>query len=98
MTEQAFWTYILASRKHGTLYVGHTSNLSQRVEHHRAEAVPGFTRKYHVHRLVHAEPFANREDARQREHSLKRWPRAWKVQLIEADNPNWDDLFDRYGA
>ncbi|MGE0458732.1 MAG: GIY-YIG nuclease family protein [Bauldia sp.] len=92
-----FFVYILASRKRGTLYVGQTSNLPHRIEQHRTSILPSFTRRYGVLRLVYAEQHETREDARQREAQLKRWARAWKIQLIEASNPDWENLFDRYG-
>jgi putative endonuclease len=91
-----YWTYILASRKHGTLYVGCTANLSWRIEQHRTALVSSFTRKYRVFRLVHAEEYPTLAEARERERRLKRWRRAWKVQLIESGNPEWVDLFERH--
>jgi putative endonuclease len=87
--------YMLASRKHGTIYVGVTSQLVQRVGEHRAKTRPGFTSRYGVMRLVWFERFDGVEEAIQREKSLKRYPRAWKTNLIERDNPDWDDLFPR---
>lgn len=86
--------YILASRKHGTLYVGVTSNLGQRIEAHRSGAIDGFTKDYGVHRLVYAEPHESMEAAITREKQIKKWNRAWKVQLIETGNPEWKDLSD----
>ena len=85
--------YMLASRKHGTIYIGVTSQLVQRISEHKAGTRPGFTGRYGVTRLVWFERFDAIEDAIRREKSLKRYPRAWKVNLIERDNPNWDDLF-----
>ncbi len=85
--------YILVNRKHGTLYVGVTSNLSQRIWQHRSKAVPGFTRSHGVQRLVYFETTDSLLAARDREHRLKRWRRDWKLALIERDNPNWDDLY-----
>ena len=87
--------YILASRKHGTLYVGVTSDLSRRIEAHRSGSVAGFTEKYRVHRLVYAEPHETMEAAITREKQIKKWERAWKVQLIEQTNPEWADLTSR---
>jgi putative endonuclease len=84
--------YILASRYKGTLYVGVTNNLSRRVGEHKGGYVPGFTRKYQVHRLVYFEEFASILEARRREHTLKRWRRAWKIALVEGVNPQWRDL------
>src|SRR5262249_5715250 len=90
----SFWVYILASRRNGTLYVGMTDDLVRRVWEHRNGAVPGFTRKYAVKILVWYEQHETRETAFQRERQMKRWNRAWKLQLIEAINPGWKDLSD----
>jgi putative endonuclease len=87
-----YFVYILASRRNGTLYVGVTSDLSRRIEAHKANAVPGFTKRYGVHMLVHVEEYASVLEARAREHALKRWRRAWKLKLIEKGNPSWKDL------
>ncbi len=89
----AFWVYILAKDRNSTFYVGHTDDLPRRIWEHRAEVRPGFTSKYGVKRLVYAEPFATREEAKVRETRLKRWNRVWKMNLIERDNPDWDDLY-----
>jgi putative endonuclease len=93
MNEKMYWVYILASRIGGTLYIGVTSDLVQRVYEHRSGAVPGFISKYGVYRLVYFEEFGDIENAIRREKRLKKWNRSWKVQLIEEVNPNWDDLF-----
>ena len=85
--------YILASRKHGTLYVGVTSDLVQRVSQHRAGTHDGFTKRYDVTRLVWHERHDSIVDAIHREKRVKRYLRQWKINLIEQDNPNWDDLF-----
>jgi putative endonuclease len=84
--------YILASRKQGTLYIGVTSDLPKRVYEHRIGAVRGFTRRYGVKRLVYVETFEDIEAAIAREKRMKEWQRNWKVQLIERDNPDWNDL------
>jgi putative endonuclease len=84
--------YILASGRHGTLYIGVTSDLLARVHQHREGLIPGFTRRYGIKRLVHFEMFESMGEAIQREKRLKEWRRAWKIQLIEAKNPYWDDL------
>jgi putative endonuclease len=86
--------YILANRKNGTLYVGVTSNLAARVFQHRNKEVAGFTKKYGVDRLVWAELHDTMETAIAREKQIKKWNRAWKIQLIEQENPEWDDLYD----
>ena len=92
--ERMFWVYILASRRHGTLYIGVTNDLARRVFEHREGLVQGFTRTYGVKRLVYAESFISIDEARQVERAMKRWRRAWKVQLIEKGNPQWRDLYD----
>jgi putative endonuclease len=88
-----FFVYLLASQPQGTLYVGVTSDLVQRVWQHKSKAVPGFTSKYGVDRLVWFEPHELWESAIRREKQIKGWKRAWKIPLIEADNPHWADLF-----
>ncbi len=88
------FVYILASGRNGTLYVGSTTNLVQRIHQHKHGAADGFTRKYGVKTLVHIEAFEELAAAREREHTLKRWKRKWKLELIEADNPDWRDLYD----
>lgn len=88
-----FYVYILASKRNGTLYVGMTDDLARRIWEHRTDAVAGFTRKYGIKTLVWYEPHATRESAFARERRLKKWKRAWKLQLIEQMNPNWRDLW-----
>jgi putative endonuclease len=88
-----YWVYILASRKHGTLYVGVTNSLERRIAEHRAGEVPGFTQKYGVKRLVYYCGFGEVRPAIGFEKRLKRWRRDWKIRLIEEDNPHWDDLY-----
>jgi putative endonuclease len=88
--------YIMASRKHGTLYIGVTDDLIKRVSQHRDGLLPGFTRRYGVKRLVWFETHDSIVDAIQRETSLKRWRREWRINLIERDNPDWDDLFPTF--
>ena len=85
--------YILASRRNGTLYVGVTSNLPERVWQHRNDLVEGFTSRYGVHDLVWFEVHETMESAIGREKAIKEWKRAWKVKLIEEMNPYWRDLF-----
>lgn len=84
--------YILASKPYGTLYIGVTSNLVQRLWQHRNGSIPGFTARYHVHSLVRFEMFADMPGAIAREKQLKNWHRAWKVNLVESENPDWHDL------
>jgi putative endonuclease len=94
----SFFVYILASKRSGTLYVGVTNDLVRRLAEHKAKLVPGFTRKYNVHLLVYFEVFESILEARAREHSLKRWRRAWKIDLIEKLNANWRDLSNELNA
>ncbi|MDZ4790014.1 MAG: GIY-YIG nuclease family protein [Hyphomicrobiales bacterium] len=83
----------MASKRNGTLYIGVTNSLPNRVYQHKAGSGSLFTAKYKVALLVHAEEFQTPQEAIQRETSLKRWPRKWKLDLIEKDNPDWDDLY-----
>lgn len=85
--------YILASKRNGTLYIGVTSNLVQRIYQHRTDAVEGFTRSYQVHGLVYYETHDTMESAIFREKQLKKWSRKWKLELIEEKNPEWRDLW-----
>jgi putative endonuclease len=87
--------YILASRRNGTLYVGVTSDLPQRVTLHKQNLVGGFTKKYHVHQLVYCETHRTMDAAIRREKQIKEWRRLWKIRLIENMNPEWIDLFDK---
>ena len=87
-------TYIMASGRNGTLYTGSTSNLESRVWKHRARAFPGFTDAYDCTRLVWFEQHATMLDAIGREKRIKEWKRAWKLELIETNNPRWRDLYD----
>ncbi len=89
-----FFVYILASKRDGTLYIGVINNLARRLSEHKAKLVPGFTRQYEVDQLVYFKAFDSILEARAREHSLKRWRRAWKIALIEKLNPDWRDLTD----
>ena len=87
------YVYLLASQRNGTLCIGVTSDLVRRVAEHRGGAVEGFTGEYGVHRLVYVEAHADVQDAIRREKQLKKWRRAWKLRLIEEDNPAWRDLY-----
>jgi putative endonuclease len=89
----AYYVYILASKKHGTLYIGVTNDIVRRVYQHRTKAVPGFTTKYGVDKLVLFEIYDDAVTAIAREKELKKWRRDWKTRLIEEQNPNWDDLY-----
>ncbi|MCL4365761.1 GIY-YIG nuclease family protein [Patescibacteria group bacterium] len=88
-----FYIYIMASQKNGTLYIGVTSNLVQRVYQHKNGLADGFTKKYNVHLLVYYENIENVASAIQREKALKAWRRQWKIDLIEKSNPSWRDLY-----
>lgn len=92
-----FFVYILATRKDGPIYVGVTSNLHKRTYEHRTHVIRGFTAKYNIDRLVWFEPHEGAEAAIRREKQIKRWQRAWKKELIEAENPEWNDLFEALG-
>ncbi len=85
--------YMLASRYHGTLYIGVTSDLVKRVWEHKSDAVDGFTKRYGVHDLVWYELHGSMHDAIAREKAIKEWKRAWKIDLIEKANPLWRDLY-----
>ena len=88
-----FYVYILASQKNGTLYTGSTDDISKRVWEHKQGQGAAFTRKYAVHCLVWLEPHDFRDSAKTREYQLPAWKRAWKIKLIEAENPDWLDLY-----
>lgn len=87
-----FYTYIMASKLNGTLYIGHTDELAVRVSQHKTKTFKGFTARYDVKRLVWFEEHATREEAFVRERQIKKWKRAWKIRLIEAENPDWLDI------
>ena len=86
--------YILASKRNGTLYIGVTSDLLKRAWEHKNDLVDGFSKKYGVHRLVYYEMHDNMLLAITREKQLKKWNRAWKLELIEERNPEWKDLWE----
>jgi putative endonuclease len=88
-----YYVYILASRRNGTLYTGVTSDLVKRVHEHKSDLVDGFTKTYGVHSLVYYETVDDVDSAIAREKQIKRWKRAWKVELIEEANPDWRDLY-----
>ena len=87
------YVYLLASGKHGTLYVGVTNDLVRRVYEHKTKTVKGFTSRYDVGRLVWYECYDDPENAILREKDIKKWKREWKIRLIEEDNPDWSDLY-----
>ncbi|TNE59674.1 MAG: GIY-YIG nuclease family protein [Alphaproteobacteria bacterium] len=90
---RSFYVYILTNRQYGTLYVGMTGNLARRTWEHKSKSVPGFTKTHGLDRLVCYEIFDDVESAAHREKQIKRWNRAWKIQLIEKMNPDWTDLY-----
>ncbi|KAB2851234.1 MAG: GIY-YIG nuclease family protein [Hyphomicrobiaceae bacterium] len=92
--DKEFFVYVMANKRNGTIYIGVTNNLPRRVQEHRDGLMPGFTKKYGVKMLVHCEAFDRVADAIQRETSLKKWPRRWKLDLIEKHNPQWKDLYE----
>ncbi len=89
-----FYVYILASERNGTLYIGVTNDLVRRVSEHREEVVDGFTKQYSVKNLVHFEVFDDPRSAITREKQMKKWRRAWKLRLIEKENPKWRDRYE----
>ena len=86
--------YILANKKNGTLYIGVTSDLVKRIWQHKNHVVSGFTEEYEVHQLVYFEQLDDMENAITREKVIKKWNRAWKIRLIEQNNPKWLDLYN----
>jgi putative endonuclease len=88
-----YWVYILASGKYGTLYIGVTNDLVRRVYQHKNKLIKGFSARYQTDRLMWYEGYDNPTSAIAREKGLKKWQREWKINLIERDNPNWDDLY-----
>src|SRR5690348_7184984 len=93
MSARSFYVYILASRIGGTLYIGVTNDLIRRIAEHKSKLIESFTEKYDIARLVYFEQFDDPENAIKREKRLKKRKRAWKIRLIEENNPNWDDLY-----
>jgi putative endonuclease len=89
------WVYIMASQPNGILYTGVTTRIRHRAWEHREGLVEGFTKRYGLKRLVYVEAHADIKSAIQRERNMKHWPRKWKVRLILAANPNWDDLYEQ---
>jgi putative endonuclease len=90
----SYYVYILASRKDGAIYIGVTNDIVRRIYEHRIKAVPGFTSKYNITQLVWFETYDDPISAITREKELKKWKRSWKVQLIEAANPQWSNLYE----
>ena len=89
------WVYIKTNKLGGVLYIGLTADLPARIVQHKQGKGSAFCRRYGLDRLVYAEPHAEIADAIAREKAMKAWKRAWKIELIEEHNPDWDDLFER---
>lgn len=92
--ERSFYVYVMANKRNGTIYIGVTNDLARRAHEHREGVVKGFTSRYGLKTLVYYECFNSILSAIQRETSLKRWPRKWKLELIETRNPRWHDLYE----
>lgn len=92
MNEKHYFVYILASKKDGVIYIGVTAGISRRLLEHQQGLIEGFTKKYFVKKLVYYEVYERIEEAIAREKQIKKWNRAWKIELIEKSNPAWDDL------
>jgi putative endonuclease len=92
--DKQFWVYTLASQRNGTLYIGVTSQLATRVWQHKNKIADGFTAEYGVDKLVYYETHSSAEAAIVREKQMKKWRRAWKIELIEGLNPEWRDLYE----
>jgi putative endonuclease len=88
-----YYIYILANKRNGTLYIGVTSNLVERVYEHKNNIIEGFSKKYNIHKLIYYEINNDIESAIRREKQLKKWNRKWKMNLIEKSNPEWKDLY-----
>jgi len=89
-----FYVYIMASRRNGTLYIGVTSDLLQRIYEHKNDLIEGFTKRYQVHTLVYYEGPSGFDAVTMREKQLKKWNRIWKLRIIEQMNPEWRDLHE----
>jgi putative endonuclease len=98
LDERHCYVYILASRIGGTLYIGITNDLVRRIFEHKSKSIESFTEKYDVVKLVYFEQFDDPENAIKREKRLKKWPRTWKISLIQKDNPDWNDLYPEIAA
>lgn len=91
---RSFYVYILASKRNGTLYTGSTDDIGSRIYQHKTKALKGFTAQYGVNRLVWMEAHPSRQSTFARERRIKEWKRAWKVELIEKENPEWLDSYE----
>ena len=91
-TIHQYYLYILTNKKNGTLYIGVSNNLERRMFEHKNKLIEGFTKKYGLDRLVYFETYQYVNDAIKREKNMKKWKRQWKINLIEKDNPDWNDI------
>jgi len=98
MYDRRFWVYILSNRKNGTLYIGMTNDLSRRTWEHQTDLGARFVAKHGLNKLVYAEEHATALEAIAQEKRMKRWRRAWKIDLIEKNNPAWADLSETLNA
>ena len=94
MNTKQYYVYILSNKRNGTLYIGVTSNLLKRIEEHKSSYVSGFTSSYGLTKLVYYEIHQDIQEAILREKKLKKWNRDWKIELIEKNNPEWNDLYN----
>ena len=92
--EKQYYVYILTNKRNGTLYIGITSNLADRIDKHKKGMYDGFTKKYKVDNLIYFETYGDIREAITREKQMKKWDRRWKLELIEKNNPEWKDLFN----
>ena len=90
-----YYIYILANKKNGSLYIGFTDNILRRIWQHKSKLIKGFTSKYNIENLVYLESYDNPIDGIKREKQLKKWKRSWKIKLIEENNPDWEDLYNK---
>ncbi len=94
----AYYVYLLASKKYGTLYIGVTNDIVRRIHEHKSKVVAGFSKRYSVDRLVWFEIYDDPVTAIEREKEMKKWRREWKVRLIEEQNPEWIDLYPQIAS
>jgi putative endonuclease len=92
--KEKFYVYVTASLHNRVLYIGMTSDLTKRIWEHKNKVVKGFSKTYNVDRLVYFETYDDAENAIKRERNMKEWKRQWKIDLIEKENPNWNDLYE----
>ncbi len=95
MKNKNYYVYIITNKKRGTLYIGVTNNLKRRIYEHKNELVDGFSKKYHLHKLVFYETLNSIYNAIDMEKKMKKWNREWKIKLIEDLNPDWNDLYEQ---